>query len=186
MKRVLAFLPLGLVFAGNAWADPPPNPYGPPPAVTIGTDAPSPQPLRPLTAEESIVSRAREMLNRARFLDEAATNDEKAAVDLAARLPGIRVAAKAARDRADRATGADKEALVSKAEDLEAEIAVSEAELAMKKRAAAEDRRVARDLRVRAVRLVREAPDDSTVGVCDPPYRFTADGRKIYRVECLK
>jgi hypothetical protein len=185
MKRVLAFVLVGVAMSGNALADPPANPYAassPPGApVTLSSD-------RTLTAEESVVMRAREMLNRARFLDEAAVNDDKAAIDLATRLPNLRVAAKSARDRADRATGADKEALVSKAEDLEADLAISEAELAMKKRAAAEDRRVARDLRARAVRLVRDGAlaEDLALGACDPPYRFTADGRKIYRVECLK
>lgn len=140
------------------------------------------------TADESPVARARDLLARARLLDEAATSDERAAVEIAARLPALRASAKAARDRADRAIGDDREALVSRAEDLEADLAVSEAETTAKRRSAVDNRRVARELRARAVRIVREAPVDppSTGTPCDPPYRFSADGRKIYRVECLK
>lgn len=127
------------------------------------------------------------MLARARLLDEAATADEKAATELAARLPALRASAKAARDRADRAAGNDRETLVSRAEDLEADLAISEAETTSRRRSAVENRRVARDLRARAVRTVREAPaDPPPASPCDPPYRFTADGRKIYRIECLK
>ncbi len=184
---------LGIVavaLAGAARADEPTNPFAassPPGApVTIGTAPPSASAAqRPIAAEELVVGRAREMLMRARFLDEAATNDDKTAADIAARLPTLRTAAKGARDRADKAKDPEKDALVARAEDLEAELAVSEAELAMKKRSAAEDRRVARELRVRAVRLVRDGGDE-LASVCDPPFRYTADGRKIYRVECLK
>ena len=139
-------------------------------------------------AEESPVARARDLLARARLLDEAAAADEKAATELAARLPTLRASAKAARDRADRAAGDDREMLVSRAEDLEADVAVSEAETTAKRRSAIENRRVARELRARAVRTVREAPAEppATTSPCDPPFRFTADGRKIYRIECLK
>lgn len=139
-------------------------------------------------AEESPVVKARDLLARAKLLDEAATTDEKAAVEIAARLPTLRISAKTARDRADRASGDDRELLVSRAEDLEADLAVSEAEATHKKKTASDNRRMARELRARAVRLVREAPVDapSTNAPCDPPYRFTVDGRKIYRVECLK
>ena len=47
---------------------------------------------------------------------------------------------------------------------------------------------IARELRVRAVKLVREAPatEEPTALACDPPFRYTPDGRKIYRIECLK
>ena len=139
------------------------------------------------TVDEPPVVKARDLLARAKLLDEAATADEKSATEIAARLPALRLSAKTARDRADRASGDDREILVSRAEDLEADLAVSEAETTHKKKTAAENRRIARELRTRAVRLVREAPVDAPVGSpCDPPYRFTADGRKIYRVECLK
>jgi hypothetical protein len=135
--------------------------------------------------EESPVSRARELLVRAKFLDDAATLDDKMVTDITSRLTAMRLAAKVARDRADRAT--NDESLAAKAEELEADLTVSEAEVAFRKRTAAENRRVARELRVRAVRVVREAPvDDAVASACDPPFRFTADGRKIYRVECLK
>jgi hypothetical protein len=192
MNRAVPVVVLvGVALAGDARADEPTKPYAassPPGApITIGAEAGAAGSTgaRSLALEESVVGRAREMLLRARFLDEAATNDEKVATDIAARLPTLRVAAKGARDRADKAASAEKEGLVARAEDLEAELAVSEAELAMKRRAAAEDRRVARELRVRAVRLVREGQDEA-VSACDPPFRFTADGRKIYRVECLR
>ena len=52
--------------------------------------------------------------------------------------------------------------------------------------AAADNRRVARELRARAVKLVRETPAERGEATsCDPPFRFTPDGRKIYRLECL-
>ena len=134
------------------------------------------------------VTRARDMLMRARFLDEAATVDEKAALDLANHLGALRASAKVARDRADKATPEDRELLAARADDLETDVIVSEAEITFKRRTATENRRVARELRLRAVKLVREAPafEDPTANACDPPFRFTNDGRKIYRVECLK
>ncbi len=139
-------------------------------------------------SRDSPVTRAREMLTRARFLDEAATVDEKAATDLASRLGALRVSAKLARERAGKATAEERELLGARADDLETDVIVSEAEITFKRRTAADNRRVARELRLRAVKLVREAPayEDATANVCDPPFRFTADGRKIYRVECLK
>jgi hypothetical protein len=191
MKLAWALLPVFLLAPAVATADEPTaprqNPYSassPPGApVTIGA---GPETARNVP-DEGVVGRARELLNRARFLDEAAANDEKTANDLAARLPNLRIAAKAARDRAERAKDPDRDALLAKAEDLEAEVAVSEAELTLRKHTAVEDRRVARELRQRAVRLVREAPEESSLATaCDPPYRFTADGRKIYRIECLR
>jgi hypothetical protein len=133
------------------------------------------------------VGKARDLLQRARLLDETATAEEKAAIETAARLPTLRANAKAARDRADKATGPDRTVLVSRAEDLEADVAISEAEATAKRRSALENRRAARELRARAMRMVREAPAEAPgQSSCDPPYRFTADGRKIYRVECLK
>jgi hypothetical protein len=156
-----------------------PAPRSPP---FIGAKAPA--------DEERAVSRARELLDRARFLDEAALAAEKTATDLTTRLPNLRIAAKAARDRASRAKAADPERdnLLARAEDLEVDVAVSEAEVSVKRRVAVDNRRVARELRARAVRLVREGADDepAPVSSCDPPFRYTQDGRKIYRVECLK
>lgn len=124
------------------------------------------------------------MITRAKLLDEAATNDERSASEMAARLPTMRTSAKAARDRAERASGDTRIALVSQAEDLEADLALSEAETIAKRHAAADNRRAARDLRARAMKLLREPVDTSSP--CDPPYRFTSDGRKIYRIECMK
>lgn len=152
------------------------------------------------TSLDAPVTRARELLGRARFLDDAATTDEKAAAELQARISALRTAAKAARDKADHAGADDKEVLVARAEDLETDLAVSEAEITFKRRAAADNRRVARELRQRAVRLVRDTPGSSGYATesmadaertptrmvsCDPPFRFTADGRKLYRLECL-
>lgn len=159
------------------------------PASTAAHASPSASSSSPSSADESPVARARDLLARARLLDEAALGDEKSAVEIAARLPALRATAKTARDKADRASGEDRETLVSRAEDLEADVAISEAETTAKKRAAVDNRRMARELRARAVRLVREAPVESPANAgspCDPPYRYTADGRKIYRVECLK
>jgi hypothetical protein len=138
------------------------------------------------STDDTPVGRARDLLARARLLDEAAAADEKSANEIGTRLPTLRASAKTARDRADHASGNDRETLVSRAEDLEADLAVSEAEATAKRQSALENRRVARELRTRAVRLVREAPSEPPSSPCDPPYRFTADGRKIYRIECLK
>ena len=93
-----------------------------------------------------------------------------------------------ARERADKASPDERELLGARADDLETDVIVSEAEITFKRRTAADNRRVARELRLRAVKLVREAPafEDAAATSCDPPFRFTADGRKIYRVECLK
>jgi hypothetical protein len=196
MKRAWMLVPL-FVLAPKAVRADEPSPYtasSPPGAPTIltGPIAPLPKPgvetRNSSTPDESVVGRARELLNRAKFLDEAAVADERVASDLAARLPTLRTAAKSARDRADRAKEPERDTLAARAEELEAELAVSEAEVAVRRRSALEDRRVARDLRQRAVRLVREAPveDTTLASACDPPFRFTADGRKIYRIECLR
>jgi hypothetical protein len=140
-------------------------------------------------ARDAPVVRARQMLSRARFLDDAAETAEKEATEIAARLPAMRVAAKAARDRVGRATPEEREVLGARAEDLETDVIVSDAEVTYKRRAAVDDRRGARDLRVLAVKLAREAPAEgeaSLASSCDPPFRYTADGRKVYRLECLK
>jgi hypothetical protein len=128
------------------------------------------------------------MLTRARFLDDAAAVDDKAASELAGRLTSLRAAAKVARERAERAAPDERELLGARADDLETDLVVSEAEITFKRRTAVENRRVARELRVRAVKLVREAPafEDPTANACEPPFHFTADGRKVYRMECLK
>jgi hypothetical protein len=138
--------------------------------------------------DTSPVSRARDLLNRAKMLDERAAADERASTELAARLPTLRATAKAARDKADRASGDDRETLASRAEDLEADVAVTEAEVSTKKRSGLDNRRIAREFRARAVKIVKEIPADGSepLDACDPPFRFTADGRKIYRIECLK
>lgn len=113
--------------------------------------------------------------------------DERASVELTAKIAPLRAAAKAARDKADKATPADKEPLRARAEELEADVTVTEAEATEKKTSAADNRRVARELRARAVKMVKETPAErQEASSCDPPFRFTPDGRKIYRLECLK
>lgn len=107
------------------------------------------------TYSASPVALARELLVRARRLDESATVDEKVAAGLAAELPGKRTAAKLAREAAAKATGEQRPAAEAKAEDLETDVIVSEAEITARRNAATEDRRMAKDLRVRAVRLAQ-------------------------------
>jgi hypothetical protein len=172
-----------LTFASSAYADDkcPTPPVAP--KVTWGATPSANAPA----ADESPVSKARDLMARAKFLDEAATADERAAVDLTAKLPSLRAAAKTAREKADKATATDKIALDAKAEELETDVTISEAETAEKRKAAADNRRVARELRARAVKLVKETPAErEEIASCDPPFRFTHDGRKIYRLECLK
>lgn len=124
------------------------------------------------------------MLNRARRLDDAATIDERVAGEIALRLPALRASAKAARERADRASTDEREVLTSRAEELEAELVVSEAEVAEKRRQAAEQRLLARTLRARAVTFVREPSARSFD--CDVPYSIHESGRKVYHVECFE
>ncbi|MBL8610606.1 MAG: hypothetical protein JNL38_24925, partial [Myxococcales bacterium] len=67
--------------------------------------SPSPAPVRAAAAEpavESPVAKARELLGRAKLLDEEALVDERVAADLDKRLPSLRDAAKAAREAAER------------------------------------------------------------------------------------
>ena len=107
------------------------------------------------TYSASPVALARELLVRARRLDESATVDEKVAATLAAELPGKRSAAKLARDAAEKAGTDQKAAADARAEDLETDVIVSEAEITARRNAASEDRRMAKDLRARAVRLAQ-------------------------------
>lgn len=193
-----------LAVPGSAHAD---DPYAltpiPPPAaqatpaarVTWGAHG-NPADAASASRHDAPVTRARELLVRARFLDDAASVDEKAANDLTAKLPALRIEAKAARDRADRAaTPEQRDLLGARAEDLETDVTISEAEITFKRKTASDNRRVAHELRVRAVKLVREEPAtgaasaqiyDPTASACDPPFRYTQDGRKVYRIECLK
>lgn len=87
---------------------------------------------------------------RAKFLDDAATGDERAAVELAAKMAPLRAAAKTAREKTDKSTSADKVALEAKVEELDTDVTVTEAEATEKRRSADDNRRVARDLRARA------------------------------------
>jgi hypothetical protein len=155
-----------------------------PPKVTWGA---TPSSASTAPSDESPVSKARDLMARAKFLDEAATSDERAAVEVAAKVGPLRAAAKSARDKAEKATAADKVALEAKAEQLETDVTVTDAEATEKKNSAADNRRVARELRARAVKMVKETPAErEQASSCDPPFRYTPDGRKIYRLECLK
>jgi hypothetical protein len=107
------------------------------------------------TFASSPVALARELVLRARRLDESATIDERAATALAAELPAKRSAAKVAREVANKATIDSKPALEARAEDLETDVIVTDAEITARRNAAAEDRRMAKDLRARAVRLAQ-------------------------------
>ena len=107
------------------------------------------------TYSASPVALARELVLRARRLDESATIDERTANTLAAELPAKRSAAKVAREVANKATVDSRTALEARAEDLETDVIVTEAEITARRNAAAEDRRMAKDLRARAVRLAQ-------------------------------
>lgn len=134
MRRVLLALAMPLVLLGPAL-----------PATAQAQD----------TYAASPVARARELLLRARRLDDSATVDEKVAATLAAELGAKRAAAKAARDAVSKASAEQKAAAEAKAEDLETDVIVSEAEIVARRNAASEDRRMAKDLRARAVRLAQ-------------------------------
>ena len=109
-------------------------------------------------SRDSPVTRARELLTRARFLDEAATVDEKAAIELASRLASLRAAGEGRRVSAPiRRAPRSASCSALRADDLETDVIVSEAEVTFKRTTAADNRRVARELRLRAVKLVREA-----------------------------
>lgn len=139
---------------------------------------------------ETPPSRARSMLARARFLDEAAGAEERIARDLTAALPAKRTAATAARAKVAHGPPEFKDVFTADAENLEAELAVSEAEIDFRKRLASEDRAIARDLRVRAVRVARDAmggpTSDALATSCDPPFYYSGDGLKKYRMECFR
>jgi len=203
LQKTLPLLALFVasVLPSSALAD---DPYGlapgkaSPPSTAIttwGGHATTPADATSVS-RDAPVTRARDMLTRSRLLDDAATVDEKAATELAGRIGALRTAAKAARERAERAERAapeERDLLGARADDLEADVVISEAEIVFKRRTAADNRRIAHELRLRAVRAVREEPAqpqtqlyDPTSSACDPPFRYTADGRKIYRVECLK
>ena len=148
-----------------------------------------------------VFPRARELLTRAKALEDEATTEERQATELAQKLPTLRANAKAARDRAERAglAESEKETLTARAEEAEAELVVSEAEASYKKRHAVENRKAARELRAQAVAMVKTGssqgiasgpmPAPRAVPVrfdpCDPPFRFSADGHKIYPKECI-
>ena len=195
MKRALLAAVVLLFVPSLALAD---DPYGlgPPgtPRTTWGGHAsapPSPSDATSTSRRDAPVVRAREMLTRARSLDEAAAIDEKAATELAAKLPALRIEAKAARDRAVRATAEQRELLGTKAEDIETDVLISDAEVTFKRKTATENRQLAHELRLRAGKVLREEPGQTQIydpmgSSCDPPFRYTQDGRKVYRVECLK
>lgn len=107
------------------------------------------------TYSASPVALARELLLRARRLDDSATVDERVAAALTAELPAKRVAAKNARDAVSKASPEQLAAAEARADDLETDVIVTEAEIVARRNAASEDRRMAKDLRARAVRLAQ-------------------------------
>jgi hypothetical protein len=124
------------------------------PLALLGPALPAPAQAQD-TYSASPVALARELLLRARRLDESATTDEKVAAALAAELPAKRTAAKVARDIANKAVPEQKAAADARAEDLETDVIVTEAEITARRNAASDDRRMAKDLRARAVRLAQ-------------------------------
>jgi len=190
------FLSPTVAFA-QAPAPAPPPPVCTPasrPAMSAYADAPGAEDAQP-----SVVSRARDLLGRARFLDESALSDERVAADLDKKLPQLRDMLAKTLHAAD-ARPQERQALVAKAESIDADITVSEAEILVRRRSAVDNRRVARELRERAVALVKgesaAPPATSKVNAglplylpvqreCTPPFAFTSDGRKVYKVECL-
>ncbi len=144
---------------------------------------------------DSPVVRARDSLLRARSLDEAASLDERAADEIAAKLQEMMAAAKGARATADKSPPETRERLKARADDLEVDVAVSEAEITDKRRTAADQRSAARELRSHALALVRQPQvvqeraalaSASASASCDPPFSYTPEGHKVYRVACLK
>jgi hypothetical protein len=107
------------------------------------------------TPDDGRITRARELLGRARKADESATQDQKVANELSKKLDGLRQQAIAARRSADVAQPQDREDAVALAEQAEAELALSEAEIVQRRTAATDARKAARDLRDRALRVMR-------------------------------
>lgn len=186
----VALLVASMSVSGRAAADEAsPSKPSPPPRTLVTAPPPVSLAVAP-PPEEAVVGRARDLLARARVLDETAASDERLVADLTKALPALRVAAKAARERAARAESAgrpDADVLVARAEELEAEVAVGDVEVVVRRHAADSTRRLARELRALAVRVVKEPSPGAAEATppCDPPYRYTADGRKLYRVECF-
>jgi hypothetical protein len=175
-----------------ARADGPCTPQPPAPqASTQRVNAPAPAP----EVEESPIARARDLLAHAKILDDAATSDERVAAELERKLGVMREGARLARIQVDRAKPVDRDAALARAETLEADLVVSEIEIASRRRAASDNRKSALDLRERAVRAAkgepqREAPRTPplylpTQAECTPPFVYAPDGRKIYKLECL-
>lgn len=127
------------------------------PAVAAADETETCVPAAVREWDPSPAALARDLLARARALDEAALADERSAAAIGKDLPAKRAAAKVARDQADRASGVDKIALEANADDLETDVAISEVETVTKREAAAERRLRARELRARALRLVQGA-----------------------------
>lgn len=184
----------GLVFAQGVAPSPPICVPAPRPTMSAYADGAAVEDAQP-----SVVSRAKDLLARARFLDESALSDERVATDLDKKLPQMRDALAKALLAAD-ARPAERQALVARAESIEADITVSEAEILVRRRSAVDNRRVAREFRERAVALVKAEsappppPPKGSAGLplylpaqreCSPPFAFTPDGRKVYKIECL-
>jgi hypothetical protein len=184
--RLLVGAVLGAIVLSSSIATA--EPCTPAPITTWGGTPASTNAATGAPVLDSPVARARDLLARAKILDEQATSDEKSSAELAVRLPQLKGNAKVAREKAEKATGEERDRAVALAEELEADVTVSEAEIVAKKRTAADNRQTASMLRARALHIVRDGAEAPAAqpSNCDPPFRFTADGRKIYRVECFR
>jgi hypothetical protein len=183
--RLLVGAVLGAIVLSSSIASA--EPCTPAPIATWGA-TPASNAVTAAPVLDSPVARARDLLARAKILDEQATSDEKSSAELAVRLPQLKATAKVAREKAEKATGEERDRAIALAEELEADVTVSEAEIIAKKRSAADNRQTASMLRARALHIVREGAEPAAApsSSCDPPFRFTPDGRKIYRVECFR
>jgi len=136
------------------------------------------------TISDAPALRARAMLVRAKALEESAAVDDRTAAELGARLPSLRLAAQAARDRAARAAKRERESLDAQVEAAEADVIVSEAEVDLRRRTAVDSRRAAHELRLLAVRIARpvatEEPDAGPP--CEPPSQL--EDRRRHSIDC--
>jgi len=145
----------------------------------------------------SALAQARDLIARARVLDEVAASEEKLAVELAKKVAAQRSEVKRLRHAAT--FRPEKDALTDRADAIEAELLVNELDIEEQKHAAAEHHRSARELREHAVDVVRgrvayvvHRHRDPLLPMyipadweCSPPYTLQPDGRRLYKHECL-
>lgn len=183
------------LLARPAWAEEPPRKAATSAESRAGAGA-APTRNDPEDRIDDPTVRARRLLDRARTLDEGAARNEAAARDVELRLPKLRADARAAREAVNRAPVAARASAEARAEDLEADVAVSESELTLKRRLAVEQRRQARELRSTAITIAkdgvsagdaatRSASSEDFLG-CARPLQLSPDGSKVFRIECFR